>query len=131
MRGLCFRVGLSHAWARFAEAKSQLAKESLTLSRFEIDLQFLIQKSRERLTIPNSAAFNSRFARSLAQGDLHFYQLVGIQSRRATWTFSLSEACEPRFVEAMDPVFDRSRRVSQNASSLTAAESLRNQQDPV
>ena len=129
MRGLCFRVSLSHAWARFAEAKSQLAKESLTLPRFEIHLQFLIQKSRERLTVPNSAVFNSCFARSLAQGDLNFYQLVSIQPSRATRTFSFGETRQPRFVEAMNPVFNRPRRVSQNASSLTAAQALGNQQD--
>lgn len=129
MRGLRFRVGLSHAWAGFAEAKSQLAKEPLTLPRFEIHLQFLIQKSRERLTVPNSAAFNSCFARSLAQGDLHFHQLVRIQPSRATRTFSFGETRQSGFVEAMNPVFNRPRRVSQNASSLTAAQALGNQQD--
>lgn len=131
MCGLCFRVSLSHAWARFAEAKSQLAKESLTLPRFKIHLQFLIQKSRERLTVPNSAAFNSCFARSLAQGDLHFYQLVRIQPSRATRTFSFGETRQPSFVESMNPVLDRPRRVSQNASSLTAAQALGNQQNPM
>lgn len=131
MRGLCFRVGLSHAWARFAETKAQLAKESLTLPRFEIDLQFLIQKSRERLTIPNSTALDAGFTRSLAQSDLHLHQLIGIQACRAARTFSFGEARKPGFIEAMNPVFNRPRRVSQNPSSLTAAEALGNQQDPV
>ena len=131
MRGLCFRVGLSHARARFTEAKSQLAKESLTLPRLEIHLQFLIQKSRECLTVPNSAAFHSCFARSLAQGDLHLHQLIGIESSRSTRTFSFGEPCEPRFIEAMNPVLNCSRRISQNPGSLTATEALRNQQDSV
>lgn len=80
MRGLQLRIGLRDQGPRFAEAKAQLAKQPLTLTRLQIHAELLLEIAREGLAIPNTPACHAGCARTLAQHDLDLRQLCRRQA---------------------------------------------------
>lgn len=131
MRGLLLRIGLRHHRARLAEAKTQLAKEPLALASLEAHAQFVLQVTRERLAIPNTAARQTGFTRSLTQSCLHSGQLGRAQAGRPARSLAFGQSGKARCFETMRPILHGARGVAQNPSGFPAAQTLRDQEHAV
>ena len=106
MRGLFLRVGLRHHRTRFTETEAQLAKEPLALASLEADAEFFLQVAREGLAIPNTAAGQAGFVRSLAQRCLHLGQLGWPQAGRPSGPLAFGQPGKARRFKTMRPILD-------------------------
>ena len=87
MRSLQFGISLGEFGARFAQAKTQLAKEPLTLPHFEMHAKFTAQKRRESRSIPHLGG-QTELRGSGAECRFHLGQLSFMQPARPTWPFA-------------------------------------------
>ena len=128
MRGLRLRIGLRDQRAGFAQAEAQLAKESLALTRLQIDTKLLHQIAGKGLAIPNPTPCHSGGAGTLAQRSLDSGQLCWTQAGRPPRAVCVGQSSQARRFKAVHPILHRAWRIAQHTSSLTTTDAMGDQQ---
>jgi len=115
---------------RLTEAELQLPKQSLALAHTQLDSIGLVDPGRQALAIPKLHP-HARVAWFGAQHPIDFLHLLFVQSAGAARAFPLRQTSQPFLLEAVNPILDRTRRITQQASNLRACQTLRHQQHTV
>lgn len=130
MRLLLFRVGLRDHRSRFAHPEPQLPKQSLALSYPQIDAVPAFNPTRQRLAVPQ-IPHEARLTGHLTQDRVDFLDLLLIQTSRPPGPLALQQPSQPHLFKRMHPIFDGSRRVSQQPPRFRACHTLRHEQHAV
>jgi hypothetical protein len=99
-----------------------LPKESLALSHPQGDVQLALYKVRKSLSIPNPGDPKIRGVFPKSSAD--FYQLLFVQSPRATWSLTVNQTSEALSLKTANPVSYGTRRISKYLSDLITTHPL-------
>ena len=130
MRLLPFRIGMGHQGARFAQPKAPLPEQALTLAHLQADLEALLDPGTQRLPIPQRAG-QAKVTRGLAENPVHLSELRLTQARGTPGALPFDQPAQTSFLKASNPIFHRSRSVSQQPTHLRASHPLGHQQHPM
>ena len=130
MRVLEFGVGLSDLRARLAQPEAELTEQALTLSHLQLHAEFAPEKLGQRWPIPHLRR-KAELRGTGTQRRLHLAQLLIIQAAGSTWSFAFRQTGQALRFEALHPVYDRARRVTQERADLWTGQTLGDQQNSV
>jgi len=130
MLRLSSRIGFRHQRSRLDQAEPPWAKEPAALPRSQGDAVGPLEVGGQSLTVPQIAA-QAEIRGSFSQPSLYFRNLLGIQSARASRTRSLPQPGQAFLLEAANPIFDRSRSITQQFGNAAAVHSLGHQEHAV
>ena len=127
MLSLKLRIGLSNHGPGFAPPEAELPEQALALTHPQHDPKAAACKCRQRLAIPQGAGMTDS-PRFLAQSRADHADLLCRQTAWAARTFAIHEPRKSPGFKLVDPVFDRSRRISQQTRHLWALHPLGHQE---
>src|ERR1700758_4962841 len=127
MRLLPLRIGMGNLGAGFAQSKTPLPEQTLTLTHCQTNLEVLLDPSTQRFPIPQRSP-QTQVTRGLAQRSVHFLPLRLAQTSGTSGTLSFAQSGQPLGLEASHPVFHRAGSISQQPADLRTSHALRHQQ---
>ena len=130
MRLLALRIGMGDHGARFAQPKAPLPEQALTLTYPQADLEVLLDPGTQPFPIPQSAG-QAEVARGLAKHPVHLLQLGLAQTSGTPGTLPFDQPSQTSFLKTSNPVFHRSRSISQQPTDLRTGHALGHQQHSV
>ena len=122
------RVGARQHGPGLAEAEVEVSEQALALTYAELDSIGLVDPRRQRLAIPQVDP-HSRVARLGPQHPINLHDLLLAQTSGSTGSFSFSQAAQSFPLVAVNPIFNRTRRVSQQSRDIWTRQTLRHEQD--
>ena len=125
---LSLRISSGQHRARLAEPELELTEQSLALAHAQLDSIGLVDPRRQRLAIPKIDP-HPGIARFFPQHSIDFFYLPFFQAARASGPLSFGQTRQALLIEAVNPIFNRTRCVAKQASHLRARHTLRNQQN--
>lgn len=130
MRRLEFGIGFRNLWARFAQSKTQLSKESLTLASFQRHAMLSAKILRQGGAIPHLRRQANLGWRG-SQGRLDFCQLTIAQPTGTSRSLSLRQARQSIGFESLNPVYDTAGRIPQQFGDFRAGHPLGHEEHSV
>jgi len=114
----------------FPEPEAECPEQPLALSHTQLDTPLIRNPVGESFPVPY-VGVDSVLARRVPQNLRCNVELLRGQPGRSALPGRLSQASQPFCVEAVDPVLDRSRGISQKRCRFPGTQPLRNHQDCV
>ena len=130
MRLLPFRIGVGNLAAGFAQPKTPLPEQALTLTHRQMNLKVLRDPGTQRFPVPQRSP-QTQVARGLAQRPVHFLPLRLAQTSGTPRALPFAQPGQTLGLKASHPVFHRARSISQQPADLRTGHALRHQQHPV
>ena len=130
MRLLPFRIGMGNLGAGFAQPKTPLPEQALTLTHRQMNLEVLLDPGTQRFPIPQRAG-QAQVAWGLAQRLVHFLQLRLAQTSGTPGALSFGQPRQTSFLKTSDPIFHRARGVSEQPADLRTGHALSHKQHPM
>jgi hypothetical protein len=130
MRSLSAGIRSCNRRSGLNQAKAPLTKEPPTLSRSQGHSIGSLDVGCQRLSVPQIAA-QAKVRRAFSQRALDRRDLLRSQPGRASTTRPLLQPGQALRLEAVNPIFDRSRSITQQFGNTTTADPLRDQQHTV
>jgi hypothetical protein len=130
MLGLTLRIGVSNQRAGFAEAKSQLSEQPLTLPHPQGDSILLVDPGCERLTIPDLSR-QLEILRTSPKGVSYLLKLLIVKLSWSPRPHPIDQASQALFFKAVYPILDSPRCIAQKMRRFTTAHALRDQEHPM
>ena len=130
MRLLPFRIGVGNLGAGFAQSKTPLPEQALTLTHCQTNLEVLLDPDTQRFPIPQRSP-QTQVTRGLTQCPVHFLQLRLAQTSGTPSSLPFAEPGQSLGFKASHPVFHRAGSVSQQPTDLRTGHALRHQQHPM
>ena len=123
-------VRLSHLRARLAQTKTHLPENALTLAHSKNHLIALLKVRGQQFAIPQVANM-AEIGGATPQVAFQRGPLLGIQTGRPSWAFTVSHAIESVFLEAFDPALHRAPVFAKEIGNLLTALTTRHKQQAV
>jgi len=120
-------VRMRNQRARFAEAKSELAEQTLALPHSQRHAELLFHVRRQQLAIPQ-IGLQSEMLRRQPQSGTNQFELLIAQAAGAPRTLPFPKPRQPVGLETVNPILHRAPRIAQPPGHLRAGQSLRHQQ---
>src|SRR3954453_11093090 len=117
-------------WTRFAQAKTQLPEQPLTLPYAQGNPVLLAHPSSQGLPVPDLSCQAEVF-RTPPQSASDLLELLVVEPPRPSRPLSIDQTCQALLFETMDPILDGPRRIAQQTTHFTAPYTPGHQQHPV
>lgn len=121
---------MSKNGARLAQAKAELAEQSLALAHAELDPIPLLDERRQHLAVPEDTG-EADGRRRTAQYPVDLGQGLVVQRRRAARPFSFEQSSQAVPRKAVDPILHAARRITEQSGYVRAGHPLGHQQHAV
>ena len=130
MRLLPFRIGVGNPGTGFAQPEAPLPEQALTLAHPQADLEALLDPGTQCLPILQRAG-QAEVTRGLPEHPVYLPQLRLTQARGTPGALPFDQPTQTSFFKASNPIFHRSRSVSQQPAHLWTSHTLGHQQHPL
>jgi hypothetical protein len=104
--GLLGWVRVCNQQARFPEAESELAEQTLALPHSQPHAELLFHMRRQQFAIPQMA-LQAEVLRRKPQSGSHQFQLRRVQSARPSWSLPFPKTCQSAGFETVNPILYR------------------------
>ena len=130
MRLLPFGIGVGNQRARLTQPETPLPKQALALAHSQIHLEAPLNPGAQSFSVPQRPR-QSHVARRATQDCIDVLQLRRAQTLGASGSFAFDQSGQPFGLKAPNPVFYRTRSVSQKSADRGTVHPLGDQQHSV